>query len=548
MPSPTLQTVTDSRSTSYAQQQLEIINVENHHSLLDMFNRVCADKANVAAFSSFGKELTFADIDRLSAQLAAYFQHECALEKGDRIAIQLPNVMQYPVVAWAALRSGLIIVNTNPLYTEREMLHQFNDADVKLLVVLADFLPKACDIIHKTGVQKIIATELMDFIAHDLKADSFDGVTKFKGADSLLAALSMGKTLSVNPPQLTMNDVALLQYTGGTTGVAKGATLTQGNIFGGLTITRNFFKDVMVDREVVIAPMPLYHVYGFTMNIVSVFLFGGISVLIANPRDPSSIIAAMKQYQATGLAGVHTLFQALMDHPEFDDIDFSMLTGTIAGGTALVKEIAEHWKARTGHDIYEGYGLSETGAAFSCNIEGKRKLGTVGMAFENMQVKLIDELGETVPNGQAGELCVRGPQVMQGYWKRPAATEEAIDHDGWFRTGDVAEIDHEGFIKIVDRLKDMVIVSGFNVYPTEIESVVYGHPDIVECAVVGVPDDKTGEAVKLFIHTSNPNLTAQAVIEFCKKALTSYKVPKQIEFLDDLPKTPVGKILRRELR
>ena len=256
----------------------------------------------------------------------------------------------------------------------------------------------------------------------------------------------------------------------------------------------------------------------------------------------------MKQYRATGLAGVNTLFQAMLEHPEFDDIDFSQLTGTIAGGTTLIKEVADEWKARTGADIYEGYGLSETCAAATCNIEGKRKLGTVGMAFNNMEVKLINSLGETVSGEESGELCMRGPHIMQGYWNRPEATREAIDEDGWFKTGDVAVIDSEGFIKIVDRIKDMVLVSGFNVYPTEIEGVVYGHPDVVECAVVGVADSKTGEAVKLFVHSSNPSLTADDLIEFCRRELTAYKVPRQIEFLDELPKSPVGKILRRELR
>jgi len=536
---------------TYAQEQLKAINVNGYSSLVQMFEKVVAEKADLAAYSCLGSELTFADIDQLSGRVAAYLTADCGLKKGDAIAVQLPNILQYPVIAWGAMRAGIIIVNTNPLYTEREMLHQFNDANVKALVVLADLYPKAEKVLHQTNIETVIVTSLMDLAKPESKTKSnlkSKLAPKFSNVIEFNDVLKKGSKLPFPAVDLSMDDVALLQYTGGTTGVAKGAVLTQGTVFGALTITRDFFAEVAIEREVIIAPMPLYHIYGFTMSVVSVFLFGGISVLIPNARDAGSLVAAMKQYRATGLAGVNTLFQAMLEHPEFDDIDFSQLTGTIAGGTTLIKEVADEWKARTGADIYEGYGLSETCAAATCNIEGKRKLGTVGMAFNNMEVKLINSLGETVSGEESGELCMRGPHIMQGYWNRPEATREAIDEDGWFKTGDVAVIDSEGFIKIVDRIKDMVLVSGFNVYPTEIEGVVYGHPDVVECAVVGVADSKTGEAVKLFVHSSNPSLTADDLIEFCRRELTAYKVPRQIEFLDELPKSPVGKILRRELR
>jgi long-chain acyl-CoA synthetase len=527
----------------YAKQQLALVNEGGFTSLIQIFQKVVAEKADLVAYSCMGKELTFADIDLFSGQVAAYLSNKCDLKKGDRIAIQLPNILQYPVIAWGALRAGLVIVNTNPMYTKREMLHQFTDAGVKALVILSDSFKKAEGILHQTKIETVITTSAMDFLKPQAVPKS-----KFKNVVGFMDMLSKGKKLKLPNPSVTMDDIALLQYTGGTTGVAKGAVLTHGNIYGGLKITRDFFADVAVDREVIIAPMPLYHVYGFTMNVVSVFLWAGMSVLIPNARDITSIVHEMKAYKATGLAGVNTLFQAMMEHAEFNEIDFSNLTGTIAGGTALIKEIADEWKQRTGSDIYEGYGLSETGAALTCNIEGKRKLGTVGLPFKNMEVKLIDGAGAKAAKGESGELCLRGPQVMVGYWNRLAATAEVIDSDGWFKTGDVAEIDDEGFIKIVDRIKDMVLVSGFNVYPTEIENVVYGHTDIVECAVVGVPDAKTGEAVKLYVNSSNPNLTAEALREFCKRELTAYKVPKNIEFLDELPKSPVGKILRRELR
>ena len=528
---------------SYAQEQLKAINVNGYTSLIEMFERVVAEKSDLAAYSCFGKEHTFAEVEQLSASVASYLLNECKLSKGDRIAIQLPNITQYPVIAWGVMRAGLVIVNTNPLYTQREMLHQFTDADVKALFILDDLLPRAEAVLNKTNIQTVITTHATDLIKPKAATQS-----KFIKTTSLMDVFKKRPAQSLSGAEFSMDDLALLQYTGGTTGVAKGAELTQGTVFGALTITRDFFKEVMVEREVIVAPMPLYHIYGFTMSVVSAFLFGGISVLIPNPKDADSLIDAMKAYQITGFAGVNTLFQSLMQHPEFNDIDFSALSGTIAGGTALIKEVAEEWKARTGSDIYEGYGLSETCAAATCNIEGKRKLGTVGMSFNNMEVKLIDELGNTVAPGEAGELCMRGPHIMRGYWKRPQATQEAIDADGWFKTGDVAEIDSEGFIKIVDRIKDLVLVSGFNVYPTEIESVVYQHPDVVECAVVGVPDTKTGEAVKLYVNSSNAGLTADQLIEFCREALTGYKIPHQIEFLDDLPKSPVGKILRRELR
>lgn len=528
---------------AYGNQQLELVNEHGFTSLVQMFEKVVTDYSNRTAYSCMGKELTFSDINRCSQRVSEYLINDCHLKKGDRIAIQLPNILQYPIIAWGALRAGLVIVNTNPLYTEREMLHQFNDAGVKALFVLNELLPKAEGILYQTSIETVITTSAIDLLKPQKVPAS-----KLKNLVGLLDVLSTDEKNNGSRVELNMGDIALLQYTGGTTGVAKGAVLSHGNVFGALKITRDFFKEVEVDREVIVAPMPLYHIYGFTMNIVSVFLWGGMSVLIPNARDTDSIITAMKSYKATGLAGVNTLFQSLMEHHEFDDIDFSDLSGTIAGGTALIKEVGDEWKARTGQDIYEGYGLSETAAALTCNIEGRRKLGTVGQSFNNMEVKLIDAQGNRVENGQAGELCLRGPQVMQGYWNRPAATEDAIDNEGWFKTGDVAEIDSEGFIKIVDRLKDMVLVSGFNVYPTEIENVVYGLPAVIECAVVGVPDDKTGEAVKLYVNCGDAHLTVEELREFCKKELTAYKLPKFIEFLDELPKSPVGKILRRELR
>ena len=535
-------------SVLYAQQQLSKLNPNDFSSLPSMFEKVCNDNKSAVAYSCMGKDIDYGELNELSRSMAAYLVDVCNLKKGDRIAIQLPNILQYPVVAWGALRAGLVIVNTNPLYTAREMLHQFNDSGAKALVVLSDLLPKAQALLKDTSIKTVISTSFMDLLA----TKASNNQSKAQSSPGILVdfndAIQQGSLLALPDVIMSMNDLALLQYTGGTTGVAKGAMLSHGNVFSAVRMTREFLKDVVIDREVIIAPMPLYHVYGFTMNVVSVLSVAGTSVLIPDPRDANSIIDAMKRHTPTGMAGVNTLFQSLMEHPKFDEIDFTQLRGAIGGGTALVKEIADEWQSRTNQDIYEGYGLTETAGVLSCNIEGKRRLGTVGMAFDFMQVRAVGEDGSIKGAGEEGELWVRGPHVMQGYWKRDEATSEVLDEDGWFRTGDVAIIEDDGYIRIVDRLKDMVLVSGFNVYPTEIESVVYTHPDVVECAVIGVKDAKTGEAVKLFVNSKNPSLSADELKEYCRKELTNYKVPKLIEFMKELPKSSVGKILRRELR
>jgi len=360
-------------------------------------------------------------------------------------------------------------------------------------------------------------------------------------------ALSADKPLPAH--SASMSDVAVLQYTGGTTGPSKGAILSHGNVFSGLRMSKLSIGFGAEDEpDLLIAPMPLYHVFGFTMNAVGGFVAGSHSVLIPNPRDIDSMVATMKQHQFTTMAGITTLLQGLMRHSQFDEIDFSKLKGIIAGGAALVKEVGDEWEARTGARAFEGYGLSETTSVLACNSPDKNRLGTVGAAMLYQEVKLIDDQGDSVATGERGEICTRGAHVMQGYWNRPDATAEAIDTHGWFRTGDIGVMDEDGMISIVDRLKDMVIVSGFNVYPNEIEDVAYSHGDIIECAVVGVPDERTGEAVKLFAVSTNPDLSEQQLKDYCREQLTAYKVPKHVAFMDELPKSPVGKILRRELR
>ena len=527
----------------YEQAVLEELNPEGYTSLVGMFEQACGQFPERPAFTAIGQTLTFAEIDRLSRDFAAWLVGPAGLVSGQRVAIQLPNLCQYPIVAWGILRAGLVLVNTNPLYTQRELLHQFTDAGVTALVCLADLLPTLEQVVPKTGIERVVVTNVFDLMAAQPAPDS-----ALPGLVTLPEALAQGAQCELPQPGTTLNDIAMLQYTGGTTGVAKGAVLTHGNI---LASSRQSGSIVEIDPEqpdIVIAPMPLYHIYGFTMNIVGTFCAGGHSVLIPDPRDIGSMIETMKAYPFTALAGVNTLFVGLMQHPEFDAVDFSHVKGVIAGGAALVEEIASEWKQRTGSDIYEGYGLSETASALTCNSEAFRQLGTVGKPMPYMQVKIVGRHGETLDNGEEGELLVRGPQVMHGYWQRPEATAEALDAEGWFRTGDIAIAQEDGFIRICDRVKDMILVSGFNVYPNEIEGVVYAHPDVVECAAVGVADEKTGEAVKLYVVSSNSELDQESLRNFCREQLTAYKVPRFVEFQTELPKSNVGKILRRELR
>lgn len=527
----------------YEQSLLKALNPEGYTSLVDMFEEACGQFAERPAFTAIGQTLTFAEIDRLSRDFAAYLMGPAGLVSGQRVAIQLPNLCQYPIVAWGVLRAGLVLVNTNPMYTQRELLHQFTDAGVTALVCLADLLPNLEQVVPQTDIERVIVTNIFDLLEAQPAPDS-----ALPGLISLPRALAQGAACELPNPATSLNDIAMLQYTGGTTGVAKGAVLTHGNILASSRQSGAIVELDPLQPDIVIAPMPLYHIYGFTMNIVGTFCAGGHSVLIPDPRDIGSMIATMKAYPFTALAGVNTLFVGLMQHPEFDAIDFSHVKGVIAGGAALVEEIASEWKQRTGSEIYEGYGLSETASALTCNSEEHRQLGTVGQPMPWMEVKIVNDKGESLGAGGEGELLVRGPQVMHGYWQRPEATDEALDEHGWFSTGDIAVMQEDGFIRICDRLKDMILVSGFNVYPNEIEAVVYTHPDVVECAAVGVADDKSGEAVKLYVVSGNPALDEETLRGFCREQLTAYKVPRFVEFCKDLPKSNVGKILRRELR
>jgi long-chain acyl-CoA synthetase len=542
---------TDSRF-DFSRKQVDAINSEHYTSVLDLFERACSEFAEKIAFSCLGQDISFRQIDEMSGKFAAFLRGDAGLQHGDRVAIQLPNLIQYPLAAWGILRAGLVLVNTNPLYTERELRHQFQDSGAKAVVMLSDFVAAAEQVIPDTDIKLVITTNALDMM------EPQPGPTHNLGQSVVLltlpAAISLGQGKGsgsgLSGAQPTVNDLAVLQYTGGTTGVAKGAMLSHGNIISAIAQGRNHLAEAQGESEtrLLIAPLPIYHIFGFTLYLCGNFASGGRSVLIPNPRDLYGLLDVMRSVPFTEFAAVNTMLVGLMANQKFDDVDWSNLKWTIAGGAALVPDVAREWERRTDSKLIEGYGLSETTANLSLNVPSSRRIGSVGQAMGFQEIKLMDSSGKMVADGNEGELWVRGPNVMMGYWKRPEATEDAIDPEGFFKTGDVAVKLDNGFYKIVDRIKDMILVSGFNVYPNEIENVLYSHPDVLECAVVGVVDDHSGEAIKAFVVVRNSGLTATALREFCRQDLTAYKVPKKIEFRDGLPKSNVGKILRRELR
>ncbi len=534
-----------SANLSYAEESLNALNSENYKSLIDNFKKTVAANGDKVAFECLGHQISFDQLDQYSDQFASFLSHHTDLVKGDRIAVQMPNITQYPIVVWGILKSGMIVVNTNPMYTVRELLHQFNDSGAKALVVIDMLAEQAKSLVNQTDISTVVTATVMDMLQGPKgTAANASG----DGHYTFWQALALGAEQAFEPVSQTMQDVAVLQYTGGTTGVAKGATLTHGNLFSAAAMGIEILEVPAGVREVVIGPMPMYHVYGFSVNVIGVVIKGGMSVLIPDPRDMDGLVKTMAAHKFTSMAGVNTIYAGILSHPDLHTIDFSHVIGVISGGTALLTDLAHQWENTTKSKILEGYGLSETTANLCCNFPDAQQIGAVGKPLSALQMKIVDSEGNTQPTGSSGELLVRGPNVMRDYWQRPEATAESIDPDGWFATGDVALVQEDGFVRIVDRLKDMVIVSGFNVYPNEIEDVMSSHPDIAECACIGVPDDRTGEAVKLFVIKSNINLDTDSIIAYARENLTGYKVPKQIVFMSELPKSPVGKILRRELR
>lgn len=546
---------------------LDDIDLTEYNAVVEVFESSVKKYANRPAFTSIGHTLSYGDIDRLSGNFCSYLQHYTDLKPGDRIAIQMANILQFPIAVFGALRAGLVIVNTNPLYTEREMLHQFSDADCRALVFMDVFGDKVQQVLEHTNIKHVIVTSLADMLPNP-KRTLINVATKYvkkmvpgfhiPNLIQFRKALSEGEKHPYLLDYLRKpEDVVALQYTGGTTGVAKGAMLSNSNLVANMLQVRAVLGQTDEQgnslhnkgHEIIIAPLPLYHIYSFTCHLMCLMESGDHSVLIANPRDAGMFIRFMKPWKMTGIVGLNTLFVGLLNHPKFKQLDFSELKLTLSGGTALVEDTATRWKQVTDCAISEAYGLTECSPAVCMNpANGQEQLGTAGLPVSGTALKLIDADENEVAVGERGELCVQGPQVMKGYWNRPAETQDSFTKDGWLKTGDVAVIQDDGFVRIVDRIKDLILVSGFNVYPNEIEDVVASHPGVENCAVIGIADVKTGETPKLFVVASDVNLNETDVRDYCRANLTGYKIPKHVEFRDSLPMTPVGKILRRELK
>ena len=543
---------------SYPPQVAHEIDLTKFTSIMDIFDQSVRRFRTKKSFTNMGASLTFERLDQMVGQLASFFQNELKLKKGDRIAIQMPNLLQYPVVMFAALRVGLIVVNTNPLYTATEMRYQFKDSGAKAIVILANFAHLLEEVIKDTDIRSVIVTEVGDFLPFP-KNFVVNSVIKYlkkmvpayhlPQAYRLQQCLEIGSRNTYSDVPLSLDDIAFLQYTGGTTGVSKGAILTHKNIVGNMQQIVEWMKPVLQEgEEIIITALPLYHIFSLTVNCLTFMTYGGENILITNPRDIAGFIKTLNSVQFTVLTGVNTLFNALMNHRDFSTINFSHLRLTIAGAMALQKPVSDRWKELTKNQIFEAYGLTEASPGVCCNpITGGDIVGTIGLPLPSTDIELWDDFDQPVKQGEAGELCIRGPQVMQGYWNRSDETVKVLK-DGWLRTGDVAIMLPNGFFKIVDRKKDMILVSGFNVYPNEVEEAIASHPGVAEVAVVGIPDNQSGEAVKAFIVKKDFSITEQDIIDHAKKSLTNYKVPKSVEFRTELPKTNVGKILRRALR
>ena len=537
---------------------LASINPDAVNSINDVMKLAFQRYSDLPAFTSLGRTLSYRELDRLSADFAAYLQQVLGLKAGDRIAIQLPNLIQYPVVVFGAIRAGLVVVNTNPLYTANEMQHQFQDSGAKALVVYAGCGDRAEKILGSTQIKHVITTEVAD-LHSPIKRWLLNAVVKhvkkmvpvytLSGAVSLPRALRLGSRHQHQEVTPGPDAVAVLQYTGGTTGVAKGAMLSHGNLVANyLQLAKHFGDFIGESKETFIGPLPLYHIYAFTMHCMLLLGSGNHSVLIPNPRDIPGFIKELRKWKFTGFAGLNTLFVALVNNKEFAQLDFSALKFTASGGMALTTDAANRWEQITGCQIIEGYGLTETSPGVTFNQPGRVQLGTIGQALPLTELKVLDDAEKSLPAGQPGELYVRGPQVMKGYWQQVEETSLVMTVDGWFRTGDMAIIQEDKFVRIVDRKKDMIIVSGFNVYPNEIEDVVTTMAEVRECAAIGVPDERSGETVKLFVVSESDDLTLEMIQAYCRERLTAYKIPRQIEFCKDLPKSNVGKVLRRALK
>lgn len=532
------------------------IDAGQYQNLVEFFDEYLEKHGNKVAFSSMDVSITFNQLNEYSKRFGAYL-HSRGLEPGDRIAIMMPNCLQYPIAIIGALRAGLIVVNTNPLYTPREMLHQFEDSEVKAILIMENFAHNLEQILKSTNIKVIITTSvgemlgfikgsIVNFVVRNIKRM----VPKYKLANTVnfKEALYQGSKFTIKSFDNKPDHVILHQYTGGTTGVAKGAMLTNRNLIGNMLQMKVWMESMLKEDEVALAPLPMYHIFAFTVNCLAMIALGSKTILVTNAKDIPSVLGEFKKNKVTLFCGLNTLFNAILNHKDVAHLDFTPLKVTVAGGMALQKAVAERWEAQTGCRISEGYGMTESSPVITVNCLGKSSIiGCIGMPVPSTDVKIVDDYGNEVPVGEKGELIAKGPQIMKGYYKRPEETSKTVK-DGWLYTGDIAIMDTDGYFRIVDRKKDMILVSGFNVYPNEIEDVMATHPKILESAAIGIPDEKSGEVVKLFVVKRDPSLNEDEIIEFAKENLTGYKIPKVIEFRKDLPKSNVGKVLRKELR
>ncbi len=541
------------------------VDVDQYSSLVQLMEEGFAKYASRDAYAFMERHFTFADIDRYSAAFGAWLQN-LGLERGARVAIMMPNVVQYPIALAGVLRAGYIVVNVNPLYTPRELEHQLKDSGAEVIVILENFASTLQQVLARTQVKHVVVASVGDLLGFPKGVIVNFAVRKVKklvpafslpGHVRFNEALDTGARCRLTPVRVGPQDTAFLQYTGGTTGVSKGATLTHRNLVANVLQLEAWVQPALTDTSrgpipeqlVYVCALPLYHVFALTVNCLGGIRLGTLNVLIANPRDIPGFVKELSRYRFNVIPGVNTLYNALAENPDFQKLDFSSLRISNGGGMAVQKAVAEKWLKLTGVPIIEGYGLSETSPVATCNpIQSREYNGTIGLPFPNTEIAILDDAGQPVPLGQAGEIAIRGPQVMAGYWNRPDETAKVMTADGFFKSGDIGVMDERGYTRIVDRKKDMIIVSGFNVYPNEVEGVIAMHPGVIECAAIGVPDAKSGEAVKVFVIRRDPALTEADLMEYCRQQLTGYKKPKYIEFRDELPKSNVGKILRRELR
>ena len=544
---------------SYQEGVRAEVDVRQFSSIVDVFRQSTERYAGNTAFINMDKSLTFGELAELSGHFASFLQHHLKLPRGERVAIMMPNLLQYPVALFGALQAGMVVVNVNPLYTPRELEHQLNDSGATTIIVLENFANTLELVLPKTKVQNIVVGSIGDLLG-GLKGWITNLVVRkvkkmvpdyhLPGAVAFNQAITIGHAKPFIPVDITLEDTAFLQYTGGTTGVAKGAILTHGNICANIVQAKEWISQSLdYGEETAISALPLYHIFALTVNTMIFMEMGATNLLITNPRDLPALIKDIKKHNITVFVGVNTLFNALVNRDDFKTIDFSRWKLALGGGMAVQKAVADKWKAVTGIPIIEAYGLTEASPGVAINpLDITAYSGSIGLPISNTDIEIRDDEGNQVAIGQPGELWIKGPQVMQGYWQRPDETAKSLDSRGFLASGDVAVVDEKGWIKLVDRKKDMIVVSGFNVYPNEIEDVIAQHPKVLEVACIGINSEKTGEALKLFVVKKDPSLTEEELVSFARQELTGYKVPKNIEFRDELPKSNVGKILRRELR